>query len=198
MTNFGGCSTVSGAQEYPASQHPPLRPPLRSSPLRKSALLDLSEADVCSTVSPSSTPYPHPVPLPPVSPSVNPSQIRVLVAGDHDCLRRSLKTMLELDPRILVVGEAGDDCETIKAARRLRPDVVLIDLDMRCCDKYSALIEITQEGLAASVVALTIHEAADERKAAQAAGVSILLEKGVPYRQLISAIRLAATTAPLS
>lgn len=133
--------------------------------------------------------------VPPVSPTSTP-QIRVLVAGDHDCLRSSLKTMLELDPRISVVGEAADDCETIKVARRLRPDVVLIDLDMRCCDQYEALAEITQQRLASSVVALTIHDEPRERAAAQAAGVNVFLEKGVPYKQLINAIRLAANLSP--
>ena len=135
--------------------------------------------------------------VPPVSTSSGPaSQIRVLIAGDHDCLRSSLKTMLELDPRIRVVGEAADDCEAIKLARRVRPDVVLIDLDMRCCDKYDALAEITQQRLANSVVGLSIHDEAGERAEAQAAGVNLFLEKGVPYKQLISAIRLAASTTP--
>lgn len=129
--------------------------------------------------------------IPPVSPTPD-GKIRVLIAGDHDCLRSSLKTMLELDPRIAVVGEAADDCETIKLARRLQPDVILIDLDMRCCDKYDAVAEITQKGLAKSVVALTIHGDETERQAAQAAGVNLFLEKGVPYKQLINAIRLAA------
>jgi DNA-binding NarL/FixJ family response regulator len=135
--------------------------------------------------------------VPPVSHASGPaSQIRVLIAGDHDCLRSSLKTMLELDPRIRVVGEAADDCETIKLAQRVRPDVVLIDLDMRCCDKYDALAEITQRRLANSVVGLSIHDQAGERAEAQAAGVNLFLEKGVPYKQLISAIRLAASTTP--
>jgi two-component system nitrate/nitrite response regulator NarL len=100
--------------------------------------------------------------------------------------------MLELDPRIQVVGEAADDCETIKMARKLRPDVVLMDLDMRCCDDYEAIAEITNRQLASAIVALTIHDDQTERSLAQAAGVDLFLEKGVPYKQLISAVRLAA------
>lgn len=170
MTNFGGCSTVHGAHNL----HP------------------LRELDAPQIFAHMNAHYEY---VPPVTQSSGPTpQIRVLIAGDHDCLRSSLKTMLELDPRIRVVGEAADDCEAIKLSRKVRPDVVLIDLDMRCCDKYDALAEITQKRLANSVVGLSIHDEAEERAEAQAAGVNLFLEKGVPYKQLISAIRLAAST----
>jgi DNA-binding NarL/FixJ family response regulator len=103
--------------------------------------------------------------------------------------------MLELDPRIRVVGEACDDCETVKMARKLRPDVLLMDLDMPCGDGLEAITEIVNRKLAASVVALTIHSGEQERKAAIAAGTDVLLEKGVPYRQLIKAVRLGAANS---
>jgi DNA-binding NarL/FixJ family response regulator len=100
--------------------------------------------------------------------------------------------MLELDPQISVVGEASDDCEMIKVAHRVRPDVVLVDLDMHCCDDFDALAEITENNLASSIVALSIHDGEAQRTAAQRAGVGLFLEKGVPYKQLINAIRTAA------
>lgn len=119
--------------------------------------------------------------------------VRVLVAGDHASLRSSLRTVLELDPQIRVVGEASDDCETLKMAKRLRPDVVLIDLEMRCCDSYDALAEITRRKLASAVIGLTIHDDNAERNAAQEAGVGLFLEKGITSKQLISAIRRAGS-----
>src|SRR3954466_1432495 len=79
-------------------------------------------------IAPQSEAHPAPFSSPVVSP------VRVLVAGDHPTLRACLKTMLELDPQISVVAEASDDCELVKMARRVRPDVVLIDIDRRCCD----------------------------------------------------------------
>jgi DNA-binding NarL/FixJ family response regulator len=133
----------------------------------------------------------HPVPY--SSPAVSP--VRVLIAGDHPTLRSCLKTMLELDPQICVVGEAADDCELVKMANRVRPDVVLIDIDRRCCDSFDAVAEIMQDRLTSSVVALTIHDDAEERAEAQRAGVNLFLEKGVPYKQLISAVRLAAVNS---
>ena len=72
---------------------------------------------------------------------------------------------------------------------------MLIDLDMRCCDNFEAVAEISQQQLASAVVALTIHDDDSERSLAQAAGVNLLLEKGVPYKQLIQAIRLAAANS---
>src|SRR6266550_6703011 len=123
------------------------------------------------------------------------STVRVLIAGDHPTLRSCLKTMLELDPQISVVGEASDDCEMIKVAQRLRPDVILMDIDRRCCDSFDAVAEITQRRMAHSVVALTIHDDAEERAEAQRAGINLFLEKGVPYKQLISAVRLAAANS---
>src|SRR6476661_2320044 len=70
--------------------------------------------------------------------------VRVLVVGDHPSLRSSLKTVLEMDQRIQVVGEAADDCEMLKMSKRLTPDVILMDLDMHCCDSFEAVAEVTR------------------------------------------------------
>ncbi len=127
---------------------------------------------------------PHPrVSLPPV---------RVLVAGDHATLRSSLRTVLEMDPRISVIGEAADDCDLMKMCKRLRPDVILMDLEMSCCNSFDTLAEISKRKLADSIIGLTIHDDTKERTAAVQAGINELLEKGVTSRQLIDAVRRAA------
>src|SRR5438477_1370690 len=131
-----------------------------------------------------------------IQPRITTPPVRVLVAGDHASLRSSLRTVLEMDPNIRVVGEAADDCETVKMAKRLRPDVVLVDLEMRCCDSYDALEEITQRKLANAVIGLTIYGDSAETVLAQEAGVNLFLDKGISAKQLISVIRRAATTEP--
>ncbi len=166
MTLHGGCfSTLMGVRHLP--------PPLDFTPTRLFAE--------------TGAPYEY-------IPAASPRQVRVLVAGDHAVLRASLKTMLELDPEIKVVGEAADGCEAIKMSRKMRPDVLLVDLDMHLCDcdDFEVLAEISRGQLAGSIIALTIHDDAQRSAAARSAGVYLLLEKGVPYKQLIGAVRLAS------
>ena len=131
-----------------------------------------------------------------VQPRISIPPVRVLLAGDHPSLRSSLRTILEIDPQIRVVGEAADDCETVKMAKRLRPDVVLVDLEMRCCDSFDALEEITRRKLANAVIGLTIHDDKAGRNAAKDAGVNLLLEKGISYKQLINAVRRVGANPP--
>lgn len=167
MLYHGGCcSTILNARFMPAH-------------------IDYGTAQRLARLVPHSGYVPSPVAAP----------VRVLIAGDHAALRSCLKTMLELDPHIRVVGEAADDCEMIKTARRTRPDVVLVDLDMRCCDNFDAVAEITEKRLASSVVGLTLYDDEGERSVAKAAGVDLFLEKGVPYKQLINAVRLASANS---
>ena len=99
-----------------------------------------------------------------------------------------------MDPRINVIGEAADDCELIKMSKRLRPDVILLDLEMRCCDDYDTLAEISRRRFANAIVGLTIHDDLKERTAASQAGISQFLEKGITSKQLIDAVRRAATS----
>ncbi len=127
------------------------------------------------------------------TPRVSLSPVRVIVAGDHECLRSSIRTILEMDSRITVVAEAADDCDLVKMANRLRPDVVLMDLDMRCCDSFEAVSEISRRHLSKAIVGLTIHDECVERNAAQQAGVDLFLEKGISSKKLVEAIRRAGT-----
>ena len=81
----------------------------------------------------------------------------------------------------------------VKMSKRLKPDVILMDLDMRCCDSFEAISEISRRKLAGSIVALTIYDDTTERASAEKAGVSYFLEKGVSYHQLTDTIRRAGT-----
>jgi DNA-binding NarL/FixJ family response regulator len=81
--------------------------------------------------------------------------IRILVTDDHKVVRRGLGGFLELDPELEVVGEAANGEEAVRLARRLEPDVVLMDLLMPVMDGIEATRQIRRELPEVEVVALT-------------------------------------------
>ena len=72
--------------------------------------------------------------------------IRVLIADDHPVVRQGLRTYLELQPDIVIAGEAGGGFEAAAQAERLRPDVVLLDMVMPEGDGIEALRRIRSAG----------------------------------------------------
>jgi NarL family two-component system response regulator LiaR len=120
-----------------------------------------------------------------------PESIRVLVVDDHLVVREGLRTFLELQEGIEVVGEAGDGEEAVQLAMRLRPDVVLMDLAMPKLDGVEAMRTLRQSAPAIRVIVLTsFHE--DERLLpALPAGAAGYLLKNVQPQELARAVRAA-------
>jgi NarL family two-component system response regulator LiaR len=118
--------------------------------------------------------------------------IRVLVADDHEVVRNGLRTFLELDPELELVGEASDGAEAVRAVGRLRPDVVLMDLLMPEMDGITAIGIIRQELPATEIIALTsVLEDASVIGAVRAGAIGYLL-KDTRADDLIKAIKAAA------
>ena len=86
---------------------------------------------------------------------VTTNPIRVLIADDHPVVRVGLRNMLQVDPVIEVVGEARDGVEALEMARRLHPDVVLLDLAMPNIAGMDALREMNVGGLTTRTIVLT-------------------------------------------
>src|SRR6476620_12305919 len=122
-------------------------------------------------------------------------KIRVLIADDVECMRESLRTVLSLDPSLEIVGEAADGAEAVKLAAHLQPDVVLVDLEMPCCDGFVCTQELTERKLSRAVVVLSIHSDAASRARARAAGATVFLPKGTPMGPLATAVRRAGEQA---
>lgn len=118
--------------------------------------------------------------------------ISVLIADDHAMVRSGLSMILGSAPDIEVVGEAADGAEAIEAARRLRPDVILMDLDMPRVDGLAATARISALDLPCRILILTTFEADKYVHQALQAGAGGFLLKDADPPELIRAVRVSA------
>ncbi len=119
--------------------------------------------------------------------------IKVLIADDQRLVRAGFRMILKPEPDIDVVGEADDGATTVAAARRLRPDVVLMDVRMPNVDGLEATRQIVSgDEPVPRVLVLTTFDLDEYVYGALRAGASGFLLKDAPEDQLLSAIRLAA------
>jgi NarL family two-component system response regulator LiaR len=116
-------------------------------------------------------------------------RIRVLIVDDHQVVRRGLRTFLELQDDLEVVGEAGDGLQGVELAARLQPDVVLMDIVMPRMDGIEATRRIKERAAGAGVIALTSFAGDDQVLPALEAGASSYLLKDVSPEDLVDAIR---------
>ena len=115
--------------------------------------------------------------------------IRVLIADDHAVVRQGLRTFLELQEDIDVVGEAADGVQALQAAAALEPDVVLMDLVMPELDGVAAIERLRETAPATRVLVLTSFLDEDKVLPAIRAGAAGYLLKDVEPAELVRAIR---------
>jgi DNA-binding NarL/FixJ family response regulator len=118
--------------------------------------------------------------------------IRVLVVDDHTLIRQGIVGLLESQPDIEVVAEAGSAPEALAAATRLAPDVVLMDVSMPGTSGLEATRSIRAGSPATRVLILTIHDREDYLYEALRAGASGYVLKGADVQELLRAVRSAA------
>jgi DNA-binding NarL/FixJ family response regulator len=130
-------------------------------------------------------------PVLPTTPAAG-TPIRVLLADDQPLLRTGFKMVLGAETDLNIVGEAGNGAEAVDLARRLLPDVVLMDIRMPRLDGVAATRQIIEAKLPVRVLILTTFDLDEYVVGALRAGASGFLAKDVPAEDLVAAIRTVA------
>lgn len=118
--------------------------------------------------------------------------IRVLIIDDHTLFRSGIKLLLERQQGFEVVGEAGDGLDGAKRAKKLKPDVVLLDLHMPGTGGLAAIPLLLEEVPQAQIIMLTVSEDAEDLLDALRAGACGYLLKNIDTDFLLDSIRRAA------
>ena len=116
--------------------------------------------------------------------------IRILVVDDHPVLRDGLVAVLSTQPDFQVVAEAGSGADSLEIFARLRPDVVLLDLEMPEMDGVEALSGMRGQDPGARVIVFTAFDTDERILSAVKAGAQGYILKGAPRDQLFNASRV--------
>jgi DNA-binding NarL/FixJ family response regulator len=118
--------------------------------------------------------------------------IRVLIVDDHPLLRQGLRSRLEREPGIVVVGEAGTAESAIVMARQLQPDLILLDLLLPRKSGYEAIPELARVAPEAKILVVSSQAAPSSVRRALGAGAAGYIPKRASHHELLAAIRLIA------
>jgi two-component system nitrate/nitrite response regulator NarL len=116
----------------------------------------------------------------------------VLVIDDHPLMRKGILQLIALEDSLCVVGEAGDGRQGLELARRLQPDLILLDLNMRGLSGLDTLKALKAADLDARVIILTVSDHEDDVVAALRAGADGYLLKDMEPEDVLDSLKAAA------
>lgn len=123
--------------------------------------------------------------------------LQVLIADDHELVRRGLRALIESEPTLEVCAEARDGAEALRLAREYEPDIVVLDLNMPVLHGGDALGHIRRAIPAARVIVVSFDVSSEMRDELLEGGADAVLDKSDGADQLLSVMRGGAHAASL-
>ena len=120
----------------------------------------------------------------------------ILIADDHEVVRRGIRTLLEVRPEWKICGEAATGREAAEKAKTLRPDLVLMDLSMPEIDGLEAIHKILDARPSAKILVLTMNDCGEMASRVLAAGARGLVLKSDAARDLVRAVQSVERDQP--
>jgi DNA-binding NarL/FixJ family response regulator len=124
------------------------------------------------------------------------SSVAILIADDREMFRRMVRSLVESQPDCHICGEAGDGIETIEKVRQLRPDIVLMDINMPRMNGLEATRVIRSEAPECNVIIVTQNDAAVAREQARGANAQGFVTKSDLARDLLPTIEKFRSAKP--
>ena len=118
--------------------------------------------------------------------------IQIVIADDHPIVRQGLSKMIEADPQLKIVAEAGDGLNALQAIVQHQPQIAILDVDMPHLDGFGVAREIAEQRLATRIIFLTIHSEEELSQAAMELGVCGYVLKDRAVEEIITAIKAVA------
>jgi PAS domain S-box-containing protein len=122
--------------------------------------------------------------------------IRILVADDHEMVRRGVRALLRSKTELEVCGEAGDGREAVERAKQLQPDIVVMDVSMPHLNGLEATRLLRSEVPTAQVIIMTQHESREMVRQAFSAGARAYIVKSALARDLLKAVDSVSQREP--
>jgi DNA-binding NarL/FixJ family response regulator len=116
------------------------------------------------------------------------STTRILIADDSDELRRSLRNVLETQPRYTVCGKAASGAEAVAKARELKPDVIILDLQMPDMDGFEAARQILEFAPSMPILMFSMYFSTEHLREAHKVGIRGFIQKGSSFGTVLDGV----------
>ena len=120
------------------------------------------------------------------------SSLRILIADDHPLFRKGLRQVIESDPMLHIIAEAGDGRLALQYLRELQPEICILDIQMPKLDGLAVVRQIREHGLSSAVIVLTMFKEEDMLNTALDLGVNGYVVKESAVNEIVDCIRAIA------